>query len=79
MKVGYRYAVGRRISAVMATQGVSARELEEGANISPGTLSRYRNGHNGQRFEEMARIAAYLGANLHYLAYGDMPMLRDEA
>lgn len=72
-----RKLMGARLRMVMAYRQVSARMLARATKgkISHVSISRYMNGDGEPTFTKMALMAALLGANLEYLAYGTEPMV----
>lgn len=60
--------IGRRLSAIRRSKGLTSKEVAERAGITPQSLSRIEQGHHDVVFTTLRKILAAMGATLADLA-----------
>lgn len=68
-------SLGARLELARREAKLTHRALAQRAGVSPGTISGLENGQHDATTEKIARLAAALGVQPCWLAYGD----RDKA
>ena len=57
-----------RLKELRIERGLSLAELSEAATINIASLSRWENGINGPKINELVKLAQFFGVSIDYLA-----------